>query len=55
MTDSQEKLSVGYSSAYQLNGDNLWANVYRGVGSEQNLFADYDLHPGASFRHFPWA
>jgi hypothetical protein len=49
VTDSQEKLSVGYSSAYQLNGDNLWANVYRGVGSEQNLFADYDLTPTPHF------
>jgi hypothetical protein len=44
-TDSSEKVSLGYTAAYQLNGDNLWDNVSSGVGSDQVLFADYDFTP----------
>jgi hypothetical protein len=44
-TDSGERLSIGYTAVYQLNGDNLWENVAAGVGSDQIVFADYDFTP----------
>jgi hypothetical protein len=44
-TDPAGRVSIGYSAAYQLTGDNLWENVASGVGSEQVVFADYDFTP----------
>lgn len=35
-------LSLGYSTAYQLTGDNIAHNIEVGLGAEQVAFADYD-------------
>jgi hypothetical protein len=38
-------LSIGYSSVYQLTGDNVSHNIEVGLGAEQVVFADYDAQP----------
>jgi hypothetical protein len=42
-------LSLGYSAAYQLTGDNIGRNIDDGIGAEQDLFIDYDVKV---VRHF---
>lgn len=56
-------LSLGYLSAYQLNGDNIQENVRAGVGRAQILYADYGIRvsphwlvtPEVSVIAYPWA
>lgn len=38
-------LSVGYSTVYQLTGDNIAHNIQIGLGAEQVGFVDYDWQP----------
>jgi hypothetical protein len=55
--------SLGYSAAYQLNGDNIQENVHAGVGRAQVLFVDYGFRlspdwlftPEAAVIAYPWA
>jgi hypothetical protein len=42
-------LSLGYSSAWQISGDNIGRNIDDGTGAEQDLFIDYDIKV---VRHF---